>query len=690
MRWHARIFRAAIVGSGILINAAVPAAAGADGGETSSPSAVDSVAQDDQPSELHNGARHPAEVDVSRFWTDRDVPPLPVPDEQDAFFFVVFGDRTGGRPEGIAILEQAVRDTNLLEPDLVMTVGDLVEGYNDTAPWMKQMREFKGVMDDLLCPWFPVAGNHDIYFRGPNRPEGEHENNYETHFGPLWYAFKHKNCAFIVLYSDEGNPVTGEKSINKASAQVMTEEQLSWLRSALERSADAQHVFVFIHHPRWLRGGYGNDWEKVHAQLVAAGNVRAVFAGHIHRMRYDGPRDGIEYITLATTGGVQQGHAPQAGYLHHFHTVTVRRDQIAVASLPVGEVMDVRAITGKVSDEARQLARSRPAIGPRIDLLQDGSANSTFHATYTNTISRPIEITLVPDSGDSRWRFLPDHAHRRLEPGEVFDIKFRALRAADAIDATIRLPELIQDIDYLAEGARLSIGERRSSLPLRVNLPVPTVAADERVLEVDGVNDYLEVASDLVTAPDGPLTLECWFNADRYAERAGLVAKTENSEFGFFVNRGVPLFSLFLGDRYVQVQSDEPMLRTGYWHHIAGVYDGAESRLYVDGRLISTVQRSGKRRTNTLPLIIGADVDGRGRAVSHFDGRIDGVRLSTTARYRGERFEPQRRFTSDEHTVLLLNMDSSSGPWVYDASGRSAHPMIHGEARIVEQSAPSD
>lgn len=101
---------------------------------------------------------------MSRFWTDRDVPPLPAPDEQDAFFFVVFGDRTGGRPEDTAVLEQAVRDTNLLEPDLVMTVGDLVEGYNDTAPWMDQMREFKGVMDDLLCPWFPVAGNHDIYF----------------------------------------------------------------------------------------------------------------------------------------------------------------------------------------------------------------------------------------------------------------------------------------------------------------------------------------------------------------------------------------------------------------------------------------------------------------------------------------------------------------------------------------------
>src|SRR5262245_45196165 len=39
---------------------------------------------------------------------------LKLPKEDDAFGFVVFGDRTGGPPEGMKILEQAVADTNLL------------------------------------------------------------------------------------------------------------------------------------------------------------------------------------------------------------------------------------------------------------------------------------------------------------------------------------------------------------------------------------------------------------------------------------------------------------------------------------------------------------------------------------------------------------------------------------------------
>ena len=119
---------------------------------------------------------------------------LELPKDDEGFVFVVFGDRTGGPAEGIAVLQEAVRDTNLLDPDLVMTVGDLIEGYNGQDLWMRQMAQYKSVMQGLNCPWFPVAGNHDIYWRGADRPENEHESNYEEHFGPLWYDFEHRNC----------------------------------------------------------------------------------------------------------------------------------------------------------------------------------------------------------------------------------------------------------------------------------------------------------------------------------------------------------------------------------------------------------------------------------------------------------------------------------------------------------------
>ena len=258
-----------------------------------------------KPSHRHYHAHpHPTTLDESRFFTSRTSSvEIPLPEEKDAFTFAVFGDRTGGPPEGIEILKDAVKDVNLFEPDMVMTVGDMIQGYNNTQAWIPQMREYKSVMSKLLCPWFPVAGNHDIYWRGEDRPFKQHETNYEMHFGPLWYAFEHKNCFFVALFSDEGNPQSGEKTFRDPDAQRMSPEQFSWLEKTLKQAKDADHIFLFLHHPRWLEGGYGEDWQRVHRLLAEAGNVRAVFAGHIHRMRYDGPQDGIEYVTLATVGG---------------------------------------------------------------------------------------------------------------------------------------------------------------------------------------------------------------------------------------------------------------------------------------------------------------------------------------------------------------------------------------------------
>src|SRR5262245_14260729 len=112
----------------------------------------------------------------SRFVTNRPNPRLlPLPKEEGAFAFVVYGDRTTGVPEGLKTLAQAVVDTNLLAPDLVMTVGDLVQGYNDTKEWVQQAEDYKAVMAKLGMPWYPVPGNHDIYYRGKDRPKTEHE-----------------------------------------------------------------------------------------------------------------------------------------------------------------------------------------------------------------------------------------------------------------------------------------------------------------------------------------------------------------------------------------------------------------------------------------------------------------------------------------------------------------------------------
>ena len=80
--------------------------------------------------------------------------------EPETFRFAIVSDRTGGHRA--QVFSQAVERLNLMQPEFVLSVGDLIEGYtDDKSKLTSQWREFQSYISQLQMPFFYVPGNHD-------------------------------------------------------------------------------------------------------------------------------------------------------------------------------------------------------------------------------------------------------------------------------------------------------------------------------------------------------------------------------------------------------------------------------------------------------------------------------------------------------------------------------------------------
>lgn len=598
---------------------------------------------------------------------------LYAPTEDDSFDFVIFGDRTGGPREGIEVLKDAVEMTNYLDPDLVLTVGDLIQGYNKPQQWLKEMREYKDAMSGLDMSWYPVPGNHDVYAR-PEKPGG-HMDLYKNHFGPLYYSFDYKWAHFIVLFSDENLSFR-----NPAVNQNFSPEQLAWLREDLA-SAEGDQIFVFLHHPRWTKGYEGCNWDEVHNMFVEDGRPATVFAGHIHTYRSDGQIDNVQYYTLATTGG-QRGRLRETATIHHIDFVRVRPDRIAVAVMPVGNVYSGDYVLGEEVDMMANLVRGgwlgvegEAAISPHSE------ERSVFHLHFFNTTDRRMNFTAALQAAEG-WHFDYEPIDKDIDPGGSFSVAVKAT-APRLGDATPQIKVRAVARYALLSGLIQPI-ESRGPVPVRLSGVEDIAGADPEnngILHLDGSSAVrIDVPEELER-----YTLECWVRGDEPAGDMALIAKTQASAYGISwcaKAQDLPLPAGWVGTAtgYLTLPVETPW-EWHKWTHVALVFDGRKASLFIDGKLQAGKKTSAAATHNAHPLYIGADPDHRGEPISFFAGHIDEVRLSDMARYNRP-FTPAKVFKRDNHTVALFHFDRAYGSAYLDDSGHGYHGWAVGRPKI--------
>lgn len=257
-------------------------------------------------------------VESTNPWTT-----LALNNENRNFQFAIVTDRTGGHRPGV--FASAVKKINLMQPEFVISVGDLIEGYSeDNGQWALEWAEFESKLKQLQMPFFYVPGNHDL----ANRLMSE---NWKRKFGRTYFDFRYHDVLFLALNSED--PPASEPF-------AFGVEQQAWLADVLRRHSDVRWTFVFMHKPAWVYADADHEktgWNNVERAL--GDRKYTVFAGHVHNYAKF-VRNGRDHIMLATTGGDSKLRGKADGEFDQIVWVTMKETEPVLANLLLDGIED--------------------------------------------------------------------------------------------------------------------------------------------------------------------------------------------------------------------------------------------------------------------------------------------------------------------------------------------------------------
>jgi len=159
----------------------------------------------------------------------------------------------------------------------------------------------------------------------------------------------------------------------------------------------------------------------------------------------------------------------------------------------------------------------------------------------------------------------------------------------------------------------------------------------KKALSLNGAGDAVEIPHADSLNMTSAVTMEMWVklasdggNDSEVGLEKGGWEPGEYSLYAFYVpGNGSAVQFKDLPEACADANSGHlgPDLRDDQWHHLAGVWDGKEIFLYVDGVLEVSVKCAGKLGKNTQSVYIGS----RTASVRFLKGSVDEVRIYSRA-----------------------------------------------------------
>jgi predicted phosphodiesterase len=391
------------------------------------------------------------------------------------FNFVILGDRTGDHVPGV--YGEIVEEVNRLGPDVVVSVGDQIEGYTeDVATLNEQWDEYWDIADKLEAPFYICPGNHDIF-----NDVMLDEWKKRTYVDPS-YSFDYEGVHFVIL--DTGRWESSEEWLAESGYR-------EWLEKDLAKHKKDRLTIVIYHVPFWYDTLAEGEPDPLH-EIFNEYGVDAVFNGHYH-LYAAAEYDGIRYTMVGTSGG---GIGEEAGYpggYYQYLWCTVRGDELEWTVLKKGSanprdevlVADVKTVE-EIEIDLVRVPSFRFAAGDTeatVAVLVENATADDFTTAVTWE---------VPDN----WKLEPASREVTLAPGDSAELEFAATRTGDFYP----LPEVTVAYPYRGE----LVYEYKNSLPACRVQPVKAVTSAPAV---DGALDdacWREAATaDYFCAPKG-------------------------------------------------------------------------------------------------------------------------------------------------------------------------------------------
>lgn len=285
------------------------------------------------------------------------------------FQFAIVSDRTGGHRANI--FARAVDQLNLLQPEFVVSVGDLIEGYGqakDSLRIAEEWQEFQVYVNKLQMPFFYVPGNHDM--SNPYMAKV-----WQERYGRAYYDFTYRDVLFLMVNTDDHPEAVKRKDT------FISPTQIEYFRQTLAKNQNVRWTVVLLHKPVWTHSDVeATNWLEFEKMLQD--RPYTVFAGHVHRYQKF-VRQGRNYYQLATTGGGSKVRGPRYGEFDHIVWVTMKKEGPVLANVLLNGVL--REDLSVPDYDEKGVARKKLACYPgRGRVLYQGQpvadANVVFYA----------------------------------------------------------------------------------------------------------------------------------------------------------------------------------------------------------------------------------------------------------------------------------------------------------------------